>query len=101
VAPFWVGFAITTPDVVNTRARFIETIDEERRMSLDWYSAQRNAYTAFRENQVNDRVQDDRSRSRSFYYLNEAGVSTDQDDYYFDDEEDADEETESGADGDS
>jgi len=86
-APFWVGIAITAPDVVNTRARFIETIDEERRMSLDWYSAQRNAYMAFRQNQVNDQLHDDRSRSRSFYYLEDPSASTDEDDYYFDDEE--------------
>jgi len=52
---WYVSSAITATNLVNTRAHYIEEIDENRKTALDFYSFQRNAYVSYRENLVNDR----------------------------------------------
>jgi phospholipid-binding lipoprotein MlaA len=68
---WYISAAISATNIINTRARYIEEIDENRRTALDFYSFQRNAYVSYRENQVKDRAED-------------VEVPPD-DDYYFED----------------
>jgi len=79
---WYVSAALTTTNLINTRARYIEEIDENRQSALDFYAFQRNAYMALRENLVNDHQQ--------------AAEPQDDDLYYFED----DEETGEAAEGD-
>jgi len=73
---WYVSAALTTTNLLNTRARYIEEIDENRKTALDYYSFQRNAYVSYRESLVRDR---------------EEGAKTPTDDlYYFEDEEESD-----------
>jgi len=51
---WYISAAITTTNLINTRARYIEEIDENRASALDFYAFQRNAYMSLRENLVND-----------------------------------------------
>lgn len=73
--PWYIWSSVSATSVVNTRARYIEEIDEERRTALDFYAFQRNAYVSYRENLVNDREEDADSS------VEEEGL------YFFDDEE--------------
>jgi len=66
---WFVSAAITATNVVNTRAEYIEEIDEERRTALDFYSFQRNAYVSYRENLVNDREEDADAATDGLYYF--------------------------------
>jgi phospholipid-binding lipoprotein MlaA len=68
---WYISSAITTTNVVNTRARYIEEIDENRRAALDYYSFQRNAYVSYRENLVNDREEDAETSTDGLYYFEE------------------------------
>jgi phospholipid-binding lipoprotein MlaA len=67
---WYISAAITATNVVNTRARYIEEIDENRRTALDFYAFQRNAYVSYRENLVNDREEDEEeSPTDGIYYF--------------------------------
>jgi phospholipid-binding lipoprotein MlaA len=66
---WYVSAAITATRVVNTRAHYIEEIDENRRTALDFYSFQRNAYMSYRENLVNDREEDAEAATDNLYYF--------------------------------
>jgi len=66
---WYVNLALGTVNVVNTRARYIEEIDENRRTALDFYSFQRNAYVNFRENLVNDRAESADAETDGLYYF--------------------------------
>ena len=68
---WYVSAAITATNVVNTRARYIEQIDEERQAALDFYSFQRNAYVSYRENLVNDREGDDTDPADNLYFYDD------------------------------
>ena len=82
---WYIEAALTATNLVNTRARYIEEIDEARRTSLDYYSFRRNLHVSSRENLVRDGEED-------------AKASRD-DIYYFDEEDDEEEEEEADADG--
>jgi phospholipid-binding lipoprotein MlaA len=73
VYPYFVAWyitaAITATRVINTRARYIEEIDENRATALDFYALQRNAYMAFRENLVNDFQPSAEPESDDLYYF--------------------------------
>jgi phospholipid-binding lipoprotein MlaA len=74
---WYISAAVTATNIINTRARYIEEIDENRRTALDFYSFQRNAYVSYRENQVKDRDQDVEVPADSSYYfedIEEPGV---------------------------
>jgi phospholipid-binding lipoprotein MlaA len=73
---WYISAAITTTNLINTRARYIEEIDENRASALDFYAFQRNAYMALRENLVND--------------YQPSADPQDDDLYYFEDEEEDD-----------
>jgi phospholipid-binding lipoprotein MlaA len=73
---WYISAAITTTNLINTRARYIEEIDENRASALDFYAFQRNAYMALRENLVND--------------YQPSADPQDDDLYYFEDEEEGD-----------
>ena len=73
---WYISAAITTTNLINTRARYIEEIDENRASALDFYAFQRNAYMALRENLVND--------------YEPTADPKDDDLYYFEDEEESD-----------
>jgi phospholipid-binding lipoprotein MlaA len=73
---WYISAAITTTNLINTRARYIEEIDENRASALDFYAFQRNAYMALRENLVND--------------YEPTADPQDDDLYYFEDEEESD-----------
>ena len=73
---WYISAAITTTNLINTRARYIEAIDENRASALDFYAFQRNAYMALRENLVND--------------YQPTADPQDDDLYYFEDEEESD-----------
>jgi len=64
---WYVSAAIMATNAVNTRARYIEEIDENRRTALDYYSFQRNACVSYRENLVNDRETDDEQPADGLY----------------------------------
>jgi phospholipid-binding lipoprotein MlaA len=66
---WYVSAAITATRLVNTRAHYLEEIDENRRTALDFYSFQRNAYISYRENLVNDREEDADESTDDLYYL--------------------------------
>lgn len=69
--PWYVTAGIAAPNVINTRARFIEEIDENRRSAVDFYVFQRNAYTSYRKNLVEDAEEDeetDKSGVDLYYY---------------------------------
>jgi phospholipid-binding lipoprotein MlaA len=66
---WYISAAITATNMVNTRARYIEEIDENRETALDYYSFQRNAYVSYRENLVRDREEDDEAPSDGLYYF--------------------------------
>lgn len=66
---WYVSAAITATNVVNTRARYIEEIDENRETALDFYSFQRNAYVSYRENLVSDREEDAETPTDDLYYF--------------------------------
>jgi phospholipid-binding lipoprotein MlaA len=82
---WYISAAITATNVVNTRARYIEEIDENRKTALDYYSFQRNAYVSYRENLVKDREEDAEAPTDGLYD--------------FEDEDEDDEEEESDAGG--
>jgi len=73
--PWYIWGSVSVTNIVNTRARYIEEIDENRRTALDFYAFQRNAYLSYRENLVNDREETDDSTVEG------EGL------YFFDDEE--------------
>jgi phospholipid-binding lipoprotein MlaA len=75
-AVWYISAAITTTNLINTRARYIEEVDENRASALDFYAFQRNAYMALRENLVND--------------FQPTADPQDDDLYYIEDEEEAD-----------
>jgi len=68
---WYISSAITATDMVSTRARYIEEIDENRRTALDFYAFQRNAYVSYRENLVNDREEDAETSTDGLYYFEE------------------------------
>jgi phospholipid-binding lipoprotein MlaA len=68
---WYISAAITATDFVNTRARYIEEIDESRETALDFYSFQRNAYVSYRENLVRDREEDDEAPTDDLYYFDD------------------------------
>jgi phospholipid-binding lipoprotein MlaA len=69
-APFWVSAVVRTTDTLNYRSQIDETLTAERNSALDFYVFQRNAYTQYRENQVQDR-KDDESGDGDLYELDE------------------------------
>jgi phospholipid-binding lipoprotein MlaA len=71
--PFWASITIATPNVINTRARYIEEIDENRKTALDFYTFQRNAYMSYRENLVNNSQEDEATDTGGLdlYYYDE------------------------------
>ena len=74
--PFWVNAALTGGNLIGTRSLAIEVIRENRESAFDLYLFTRNAYMANRASRVHDEDQSD------------APAETDEDLYYFDDEED-------------
>jgi len=66
---WYVNLALGATNVVNTRAHYIEEIDENRRTALDFYSFQRNAYVDFRQNLVNDRAETADAETDGLYYF--------------------------------
>lgn len=54
--PFWATASGRAVDIVNRRAKVLETLREERKAAFDWYAAVRSAYTQYRENRVRDRA---------------------------------------------
>lgn len=71
--PFWGSFATTGTRLLNTRAFYLEEIDQARRDAFDYYVFVRNAYLQNLESKLMDTTQLE---------------SEDEDDlYYFDDEE--------------
>jgi phospholipid-binding lipoprotein MlaA len=83
---WYISAAITTTNLINQRARYIEEIDENRATALDFYALQRNAYMALRENLVND-------------FEATTDPQDDDDLYYFEDEEESEEAEEAPAGG--
>ena len=71
---WYISSAITATDLVSTRARYIEEIDENRRTALDFYAFQRNAYVSYRENLVNDREEGSETPTDGLYYFEEEDV---------------------------
>jgi phospholipid-binding lipoprotein MlaA len=74
--PIYVTFIVRGVELVNLRARFIEEVDENRRESFDYYVFLRAAYLQNREMRVG------RARERF-----ERATESDDDLYYFDEEE--------------
>jgi phospholipid-binding lipoprotein MlaA len=68
---WYVSAAITATSVVNTRAHYLDEIDENRRTALDFYSFTRNAYVSYRENLVNDREDDESDPADNLYYFDD------------------------------
>jgi phospholipid-binding lipoprotein MlaA len=68
---WYVSAALTATNLVNTRARYIEEIDENRKTALDYYSFQRNAYVSFRENLVRDREKEETPSDGLYYFEDE------------------------------
>jgi phospholipid-binding lipoprotein MlaA len=68
---WYITTAITTTRVLNTRAEYLEEIDENRRTALDYYAFQRNAYVSYRENLVRDREEDTEAPTDDLYYFEE------------------------------
>lgn len=54
--PFWVNLAVSAPNVLNTRASFLEQYAQERRDAIDLYAFRRNLHVKRRENLVRDRA---------------------------------------------
>lgn len=79
--PFWTSVATTGTRLLNTRAFYLEEIQQSRRDAFDYYVFVRDAYLQNLESKLNDTTQLE---------------SEDEDDlYYFDDEEDDFDEAES------
>jgi phospholipid-binding lipoprotein MlaA len=74
--PVWGSLTITAVDVVNRRSLLLETIREERRSAFDFYVFVRNLHIKSRANKVRGAKGDDEDTPES-----------DEDLYYFDDEE--------------
>lgn len=74
---WYISAAITATNMVNTRARYIEEIDENRKTALDYYSFQRNAYVSYRENLVKDREEDDETPTDGLYYFEDEEEESD------------------------
>lgn len=72
--PFWSSATMTGTRLLNTRAHYLDQIEQERRDAFDWYVFRRDAYLQNLKSEVNDG----------------AGLeSNDEDDlYYYDDFED-------------
>ncbi|MFQ5418206.1 MAG: VacJ family lipoprotein, partial [Myxococcota bacterium] len=69
---WYINAAITAPNVLNTRAQFIEEIDDDRRTALDFYAFQRNAYMDYRKNLVNDSEEDEEETGgEALYFFDE------------------------------
>jgi phospholipid-binding lipoprotein MlaA len=68
---WYISAAITATNMVNTRARYIEEIDDNRRTTLDYYVFQRNAYVSYRENLVRDGEEDAEPPTDDFYHFDE------------------------------
>ena len=66
---FYVSAAITATNLVNTRARYIEEVDENRETALDYYTFQRNAYVSYRESLVRDREEETEAPTDDLYYF--------------------------------
>lgn len=52
----WIRAAVGVPDLINTRARYLEEVRESRRMAFDYYIFLRNAYLQRRRRLVEDAV---------------------------------------------
>lgn len=63
--PWWATTGEGALEVVNTRARYLEEIDDLRTSSVDYYAAVRDAYLQRRQALVEDRVGSDGERKRS------------------------------------
>ena len=79
-APIWVPFAVAAPDLFNRRSLLIKEIAAEREAAFDWYVAQRNAYTQYREARVRDGEPPEKSQRESdlYYFEDEAEVDEDE-----------------------
>jgi ABC-type transporter lipoprotein component MlaA len=76
---WYVSSAITATNVLNTRAHYIEEIDENRKSALDFYAFQRNAYVSYRENLVNDSEEssDSTVEGEGLYFFDNDGEGSD------------------------
>jgi phospholipid-binding lipoprotein MlaA len=54
--PWWVSSGSGVVEIVNTRARYLEEVNDLRESSVDYYAAVRDAYMQRREALVEDRV---------------------------------------------
>ena len=73
------AYGINVLDIINTRAEFLDEVEENRRTALDYYVFVRNAYLQNRAERVED---------------GELTAEEDEDDFYFDDDEELDESAE-------
>ena len=76
------AYGVNIIDIVNTRAKYLEEIDENRRTAFDYYVFVRNAYLQNRAVRVED---------------GELTLEEDEDDFYFDDDDEDLELDENGA----
>ncbi len=67
--PIWVSTPINAGDLLNQRSLAIDAIAQEREAALDYYVAIRNAYTSYREDQVQDHEEDESDEGDDLYYV--------------------------------
>lgn len=65
----WLVPAASVPDLINTRARFLEEIRENRRTAFDYYLFVRNAYLQNRRQRVDDALGTEREARHEAYEM--------------------------------
>ncbi len=69
--PFWVGVATSGSQLINTRAYFLEEIDQSRRDAFDYYIFVRDAYVQNLESEVRDGAGPKHEDEEDLYYLDD------------------------------
>jgi phospholipid-binding lipoprotein MlaA len=69
--PFWSSATITGTQILNTRAKYLDQIANERRDAFDWYVFRRNAYLQNLDNKVRDGVRLDSDNDENLYHYDD------------------------------
>jgi phospholipid-binding lipoprotein MlaA len=69
--PFWANVAVTGTKLINTRAYYLEEIDQSRRDAFDYYLFVRDAYLQNRKSKLNDSEETEPEEEDDLYYFDE------------------------------
>lgn len=69
--PFWASATVTGTRILNTRAKYLDQIEQERRDAFDWYIFRRDAYLQNLKSRVSDGAGMNSEDEEDLYYYDE------------------------------